>query len=77
MRRMQGKWQERGGVRREESGKMRIQGGRRRLCGVEWRGHDMSMQVHGDGKFFAMMNMGSHMKGKPCMESVDDRIVVF
>ena len=51
--------------------------GRRRLCGVEWRGHDMSMQVHGDGKFFATINMGSHMKGKLCMESVDDRIVVF
>jgi len=29
MRRMQGKWQERGGVRREESGRMGIQGGRR------------------------------------------------
>ena len=64
MRRMQGKWQERGGVKREESGRMRIHVGGGDC--VVWNERDMicpckCMEM---GDFFAMMYMGSHMQGK-------------
>jgi len=44
---------------------------------VKWKGHDMSMQVRGNGGFFAMMNMGSHTQGKTVHGKCDNRIIMF